>query len=320
MTTHYRQLTQCQRYQIEAGLSAGKSQASIAKQVGVAPSTISREVRRNGSQKTYKAVLATHESTVRRAGARKFSKPVAWLIHHLPVWLEHGMSPEQIAHRLKQEQPDHAVSHEWIYRFIAADQRTGGELYRYLRHRRKRYRKRYGSHDRRGQLRNRVSISERPVEAESRERLGDWEGDTVHGAGGNLVTLVDRKSGYLCAYPVKRRTRRQVTRAINLLLKGHAVHTLTLDNGREFAGHEHIAHRSQCQVFFADPYSSWQRGSNENTNGLLRQYFTKGGDFSKLTVEAVSQVVTRNNLRPRKRLGWKTPYEVYAGVSVALMC
>ncbi|MCH3719376.1 IS30 family transposase, partial [Campylobacter lari] len=141
-----------------------------------------------------------------------------------------------------------------------------------------------------------------------------------HGLGGNLVTLVDRKSGYLSAYPVKRRTRRQVTRAINLMLQGHAAHTLTLDNGREFAGHERIALRSQCQVFFADPYSSWQRGTNENTNGLLRQYFPKGSDFSKLTVEAVNRTVARINLRPRKRLGWKTPYEVHTPHSVALMC
>lgn len=230
------------------------------------------------------------------------------------------MSPVQIAQRLKQEQPKRAVSHEWIYRFITSDKRGGGELYRYLRHRRKLYRKRYGSHDWCGQLRNRVSITERPVEVATRERLDDREGDTVHGVGGNLVTLVDRKSGYLNAYPVKRRTRRQVTRAINLLLQGHAVHTLTLDNGREFAGHEHIARRSHCQVYFADPYSSWQRGTNENTNGLLRQYFPKGSDFSKLTVEAVNQVAALINLRPRKRLGWKTPYEVYSRVSVALMC
>lgn len=320
MTTHYRQLTQCQRYQIEAGLSAGKSQLSIARQVGVHPSTISRELRRNGSPTLYKAATANRQSDARRAAARKFCKPTLWLRHHLPVWLEHGMSPEQIAQRLKQEHPDRTVSHEWIYRFLAADQRAGGELYKYLRHRRKRYRKRYGSHDRRGLLRNRVPISERPVEAENRERLGDWEGDTMHGVGGNLVTLVDRKSGYLRAYPVKRRTRRQVTRAINLLLHGHDVHTLTLDNGREFAGHEQIAHRSQCQVFFADPYSSWQRGSNENANGLLRQYFPKGSDFSKLTTKTVSRVVAKINLRPRKRLGWKTPYEVYSGVSVALMC
>jgi IS30 family transposase len=320
MTTHYRQLTQGQRYQIEAGLSAGKSQLSIARQVGVHPSTISREVRRNGSQKTYKAAAANRESDGRRATARKSCKPTAWFSHLLPVWLEHGMSPEQIAHRLKQEQPDRSVSHEWIYRFLAADQRAGGELYKLLRHRRKRYRKRYGSHDRRGQLRNRVSISERPAEVDRRERLGDWEGDTVHGVGGNLVTLVDRKSGYLSAYPVKRRTRRQVTRAINMLFQGHAVHTLTLDNGSEFSGHEHIARKNRCQVYFADPYSSWQRGTNENANGLLRQYFPKGSDFSRLTVEAVNQAAARINLRPRKRLGWKTPYEVYAGVSVALMC
>ena len=320
MTTPYRQLTQGQRYQIEGGLAAGKSQASIAKQLGVHPATISREVRRNSSQKCYKAVSATMQSDAGRADARKHCKPVTWFSHYLPLWLKHGMSPEQIAQRLKQEQPEHAVSHEWIYRFIATDKRAGGALYTYLRHRRKRYRKRYGSHDRRGQLRNRVSITELPSEAETRERLGDWEGDTVHGVGGNLVTLVDRKSGYLSAYPVKRRTRQQVTRAINLLFQGHTVHTLTLDNGREFAGHERIALKSHCQVYFADPYSSWQRGTNENTNGLLRQYFPKGSDFRKLTVEAVNRTVAQINLRPRKRLSWKTPYEVYSGVSVALMC
>ena len=160
----------------------------------------------------------------------------------------------------------------------------------------------------------------KPANGWATGRLGDWEGDTVHGVGGSLVTLADRKSGYLSAYPVKRRTRRQVTRAINLQLKGHVAHTLTLDNGKEFAGHERIALKSGCDVYFADPYSSCQRGTNENTNGLLRQYFPKGTDFSKLTVAAVNRVVAQINLRPRKRLGWKTPYEVYAGVSVALMC
>ncbi|WP_338726363.1 IS30 family transposase [Shewanella baltica] len=319
MTTHYRQLTQAQRYQIESGLACGMSQVRVAKQLGVHPATISREVRRNGGTHPYKADAATKKSDARRASAGKFCKPRAWLKAHLPLWLEQGFSPEQIAQRLKLEQPDQAVSHEWIYRFIDVDKRADGLLYLHLRHRRKRYRKRYGSHDRRGQLCNRVSITERPVEAETRERLGDWEGDTVHGVGGNLVTLVDRKSGYLSAYPVKRRTRRQVTRAINLQFKGHVVHTLTLDNGKEFAGHEHIALKSGCQVYFADPYASCQRGTNENTNGLLRQYFPKGSDFSKLTVAAVNRVVAKINLRPRKRLGWKTPYEVYAGVSVALM-
>ena len=211
------------------------------------------------------------------------------------------------------------VSHEWIYRYIAGDQRRGGELYLWLRHRRKRYRKRYGSHDRRGGIPNRVSIDERPALVETRERIGDWEGDTVHGKQGNLVTLVERNSGYLCAYPVKRRTRKLVTRAINLMFKGHEVHTLTLDNGREFTGHERIALKSQCQVYFADPYSSWQRGTNENTNGLIRQYLPKGSDFSRLTVAQVNKLVAKINLRPRKRLGWKTPYEVYTGASVALM-
>ena len=197
MTTHYRQLTLAQRYQIEAGLACGMTQVRIAKQLGVHPATVSREVRRNGTPQAYRAVLADQQSDVRQRSAHKFCKPKVWLHAHIPLWLEQGFSPEQIAQRLKLEQPEQAVSHEWIYRFIDVDKRGGGLLYLHLRHRRKRYRKRYGSHDRRGQLRNRVSITERPAEVETRERLGDWEGDTVHGVGGNLVTLVDRKSGFL---------------------------------------------------------------------------------------------------------------------------
>jgi IS30 family transposase len=320
MNARYRQLTQVQRYQIEAGLASRMTLTGIAKQIGVHASTVSREIRRNSLKTHYKAHQADSQCTERRRNARKHCKPRAWLTALLPVWLEMQFSPEQIANRLRLEGSDHAVSHEWIYRFIDADKRNGGTLYLHLRQRRRRYRKRYGSHDRRGQLRNRVSISERPSEVATRERIGDWEGDTVLGKGGNLVTLVDRKSGYLEAYPVKRRTRRLVTRAINIQLKGHQVHTLTLDNGKEFAGHERIAFKTGCSVYFADPYASWQRGSNENTNGLLRQYFPKGSDFSTLTVSDVKQVTTKINLRPRKRLGWKTPYEVYAGVSVALMC
>jgi IS30 family transposase len=145
-------------------LTAVKSQASIAKQLYVSPSTISREVRRNSTQTPYKADEATKKSDTRRAQAREFCKSVVWLSKRIPVWLEHGMSPEQISERLKQEQLDHAVSHEWIYRFIATDKRCGGTLYLYLRHRRKRYRKRYESHYRLALLRNRVSIIERPAE------------------------------------------------------------------------------------------------------------------------------------------------------------
>lgn len=320
MKTHYQQLTQVQRYQIEAGLACGNSQASIAKQVGVHPSTISREVKRNRSNGCYKATYAQDKSMIRRTESHKYSKPTMWLRQRLPAWLGDGMSPEQISARLRFENARTVVSHEWIYRFLVKDKQAGGTLYKLLSRVSKTYRKRYGSHDRRGSISNRVPISERPEAANERERLGDWEGDTVHGKGGNLVTLVDRKSRYLCAYPVKRRTRRQVTRAINVLLKPHATHTLTLDNGKEFSGHEHIAKKSRCNVYFADPYSSWQRGTNENTNGLLRRFFPKGSDFSKLTTRQVYQAVAKINLRPRKCLGWKSAYEEHTGVSIALMC
>lgn len=194
MTMPYRQLTQDQRYQIEAGLRAKESQANIAKRVGVHQSVV----------RFVATVLKMFTRRFRRpmkvmscALGPKFCKPLTWLSHHLAIWLKHGMSPEQIAHRLKQEKPDQTVSHELIYRFIASDQRGGGELYTHLRHCRKRYRKRYGSHDRRGgccEIECRLpSVLRR---SKPRERLGDWDGDTVHGVGGNLVTLVERKSGY----------------------------------------------------------------------------------------------------------------------------
>ena len=283
MKTHFQQLTQVQRYQIEAGWACGNSQASIAKQVGVHPSTISREVKKNRSNGCYKATYAQDKSMIRRTDSYKYSKPTMWLRQHLPAWLDDGMSPEQISARLRFEHAHSVVSHEWIYRFLIKDKQAGGTRYKLLDRGSKTYRKRYGSHDRRGAISNRVPIRERPEKANKRERLGDWEGDTVHGKGGNLVTLVDRKSRYLCAYPVQRRTRRQVTRAINVLLKPNVVHTLTLDNGKEFSVHGHIAKKSECNVYFAEPYSSWQRGTNENTNGLLRRFFSKNSNFSKLT-------------------------------------
>lgn len=320
MNAHYQQLTQVQRYQIEAGLASGKSQSSIAKEIGVHRSTISRERRRNSMKKAYEATHAQCKSMIRRTTSYKFSKPTLWLRQRLPKWLEDGMSPEQISARLRFENARVVVSHEWIFRFLIKDKQAGGALYMYLSRASKKYRKRYGSHDRRGGIANRVPISKRPEAANNRERVGDWEGDTVHGKGGNLVTLTVRKTRYLCAHPVQRRTRREVTRAINLLLKPHVAHTLTLDNGKEFSRHVHIAQKSQCDVYFAEPYSSWQRGTNENTNGLLRRFSPKGSDFSKLTVKQVYQAVAKINLRPRKCLGWKSAYEVHTGTSVALMC
>lgn len=319
MKKRYRQLTQEERYQIKAALTQELTLAVIARQLGRAPSTISREVKSAGGKDRYQPSSAHREMQQRRSQANKANKRTSWMIATVNSLLAMGLSPEQIAHRLGFEKSKERVSHEWIYQYIFRDKQAGGDLWMCLRQHEKRYRKRYGSHARRGIIKNRVSISERPEIVDKRKRKGDWEGDTVHGKNANLVTLVDRKSGFTAARKVSRRTRRAVTKAINQMLKNLPAHTLTLDNGPEFAGHEVIARKSGIDVYFAEPYSSWQRGTNENTNGLIRQYLPKGSDFSHLTKAEVEAIVRRINMRPRKRLGWRSPAEVFFGVSVALI-
>jgi IS30 family transposase len=235
------------------------------------------------------------------------------------VLLGQGLSPEQIAGRLRYEGLGETVSYEWIYQFIARDRHNGGELHKCLRRRGKRYRKRRDTTGRCGAIKDRVPISERPEAVEARHRLGDWEGDTVHDGRGNLVTVVDRKSGFLRVALVAQRTASNVARAIKRLLREDPCETLTLDNGSEFAEHRDISQRLQMPVYFAEPYASWQRGANENANGLLRQYLPKGCDMLAISTRKLNAIVQKINLRPRKRLGWKCPAEVFYGTSVALV-
>ena len=214
------------------------------------------------------------------------------------------------------------ISPEWIYRYIYADKALGGDLHSHLRGQ-KPYRKRYaGGQDRRGQLKDRVSIDERPAVVDRKGRLGDWEGDTIIGRKhqGVLVSLVERKSSFTLIDKVTRKTAAQVRDAATGLLEPlkDLVHTLTLDNGKEFAYHEDIAQSLEAEIFFAHPYSSWERGLNENTNGLIRQYFPKKHDFATITDEEIAEVVHRLNHRPRKKLGFKTPYEVFFNTSTLL--
>ena len=162
-------------------------------------------------------------------------------------------------------------------------------------------------------------IYERPAVVEERSRLGDWEGDTVYGHGANVVTVTDRSRCYFDARKVKRRTCAEVTEKMVDILKGHQAHTLTLDNGVEFHGHREIAEKAKVDVFFAEPYSSWQRGSNENANGVLRRDLPKGSNFVRLTPQRLRRIVEKMNKRPLKCLGWRTPFEVYYGVSVAVV-
>lgn len=314
----YRQLTLEQRYQIQAGLEVGKSYSQIGAEVGCHKSTISREVRRCKPGQ-YRAKQAHTQAIERRHQAAKATKRHGWLYRTVCRMLSKSMTPEAIANRLVLETDEKHISHESIYRWIYEDWQSGGVLHKYLVRAYKPYRKRYGAYDRRGRIAGRRMIDERPCVVEERSRLGDWEGDTVHGHGGHVVTVVDRASRYFDARKVRRRTRAEVTEKMIDILKGHQSHTLTLDNGVEFHGHQEIAEKAEVDVFFAEPYSSWQRGSNENANGVLRRFLPKGSNFARLTPQRLRRVVEWMNNRPLKCLGWRTPFEVHYGVSVALV-
>jgi len=316
----YNQLTQCQRYQIHALLKSDHNQTEIAETIGVHKSTISREVRRNRGQRGYRPKQAHYKSIKRRSWDRRRIKPQAW------TWIEEKIrqdwSPEQITLWMKKYRKV-SVSHEWIYQYIYVDKRAGGELHKHLRCQKKR-RKRYGSTDRRGNLVDRVSIEQRPTDVEERKRLGDWEADTVIGKKSPyaLVTLVERKSRFTLVKKINRRTGEATRDAIVHMLKPFKAKTLTItcDNGKEFANHQGFAKELETDVYFAHAYASWERGTNENTNGLLRQYFPKGSDFSKITDEKVQFAQKRLNRRPRKCLNIMTPEMVFFELSnVALV-
>ena len=229
-------------------------------------------------------------------------------------------SPEQIVGRIAMEQGV-SISHEWIYQYVYADKRSGGELYRYLRCQKAR-RKRYGSYDRRGIIPNQVSIDDCPAIVDAKRRFGDWEGDTVIGKGhrGALVTLVERKSLYTVIRAVLNKTAEAVRNAVTEGLTPHRdrVHTITYDNGREFTDHEGMASDLDARIYFAHPYSSWERGLNENTNGLIRQYFPKDRDLTTVTKREIEKAMDKLNHRPRKSLGYRTPYEVFFNIRTSL--
>jgi len=316
----YNQLTSEQRYQISALKRIGHSQTEIAKELEVHKSTINRELSRNTGERGYRARQAHEKARERRAKATPTKRISAETWEEVEEKLRQDWSPEQVSGWLEKRQ-EIRISHEWIYQHILADQQANGDLYTHLRQYGKR-RKRYGKHDRRGKLPDRVSIEERPQIVEQRERLGDWEIDTLVGKGhrGALVSLVERKSRYTLLLPVAQRLANLVADAtISLLLPlAGFVHTITGDNGKEFAEHVRIAETLQANFYFAHPYSAWERGTNENTNGLVRQYFPKTTDFSRIAFSETKTAVDRLNHRPRKCLDFRSPFEVFFHPSVAL--
>ncbi|MDX2164882.1 MAG: IS30 family transposase [Gammaproteobacteria bacterium] len=315
----YKHLTENERYQIDDLLREGFNQAEIAIKLGRSPSTLSRELHRNHGERGWRPRQAQHKAVDRLVArgtnnARKISE-AAWQYaeKHLT---EDQWSPEQIAGRLELEGMD-TISHETIYQRILEDKNAGGTLYTHLRCKKKR-KKRYGSaRPTRGVIPNRVDIDQRPAIVESRKRTGDWEGDTIigsHDGGAVIASMVERKSRFTVLAKSKNKTTIEVTESINqhMLPIADLVHTVTLDNGKEFSLHEIMAVMLNAKIYFAKPYHSWERGLNENTNGLVRQYFPKKIPFDNITNHELQRVAKKINDRPRKCLGYKTPYEVFS--------
>ena len=312
--SNYKQLTLDQRYEIYAYLKAGFTQSQIADKLGVHKSTISRELARNKGRRGYRAKQAQAKTYSRRQSASKFIRFTVEVQAKVESLLSIDWSPEQISDHM-QSKASLPISHERIYQHIWADKHSGGSLYERLRQSQKKRRKRYGKKDSRGQIKGRVSIAERPKIVDEKTRIGDWEIDTIIGKNhtGAIVTAVERITKFCCIAFVPSRKADLVAAALIRMLRPFKdqVHTITADNGKEFAMHAYVAKKLDAKVYFADPYSSWQRGLNENTNGLIRQYFPKKMPFIDIKERAIKHVLERLNNRPRKTLNFKTPYQLF---------
>jgi IS30 family transposase len=312
----YRQLTAGERYALSALRRQGLSNAAIARAMGRHPSTIGRELKRNaiGPRKWYVPSKAGKKARGRRSRARRNLRirPDHWQL--VVSLLEEFWSPEQISGTLRME-GRLRISHETIYRHVWADRARGGSLFRFLRQASKQRRKRHGSNQSRGRVAGKRSITERPPGAENRSRVGHLEGDTVMGSGDKhcILTLVDRKTGYVMIGKLAARTVEATNqRAISLLRNApRSTRTLTFDNGTEFHGYKTIETSSGATVYFATPHHSWERGTSENTNGLIRQYLPKRTSMAHLTQTDCTWIADHLNSRPRKRLGFLTPAQCY---------
>ena len=299
----YTQLTQEQRYQIHALLKMEHNQTEIADTLGLHKSTVSRELQRNCGKRGYRPKQAHQFALQRRKKARKRITADTWVL--VEEKLRQDWSPEQIAGRFKEE--GIVISHEHIYQYVYVDKRVGGDLWKHLRCQKKR-RKRPGSYDRRGKIPNRKSIDERPEVVAQRTRLGDWEVDLMLGKDhqGALVTLTERKSRFTLLRKVASKQAKLVSQVIVDLLHWVAtLESITADNGKEFAAHQHISQTLSVDFYFAHPYSSWERGTNENTNGLIRQYVPKSCSLKDLSFQEEIMIMDRLNLRPRKCLDFR---------------
>jgi IS30 family transposase len=312
----YHQLSQEERYIITGLRVSRHSKADIARVLGRSPSTISRELNRNKKpcDGKYRADEAYYKTIARRRRVRRGFHHTVQQWDQVILLLKEKWSPEQISNCLRLH-GSFTISHETIYKYILHDKKNGGTLFTHLRIMPKVRKKRYNSKDSRGILPGKRHISTRPYEVETRKVLGHWEGDTVIGSDLHhcILTLVERKSGLVIIKKMSSRTAAEVIRAAVTAIREHEAHfkTLTLDNGTEFHEYKILEDHFPLKCYFATPYHSWERGSNENLNGLIRQYLPKGMCMSAITQAHCNYIAFKLNSRPRKRHGYKTPQEVY---------
>jgi IS30 family transposase len=316
-TMTYHQLTQEERYLISAHLAAGRTPGEIARLLSRSPSTVSRELQRNATTHDgrYRPSKAHRYAEARRRRCRRGSQYGGRVYRQIEAALRNHWSPEQIVGHFRA-QGMCVPSHETIYRHLRRDKRRGGSLYRHTRIMSKVGRKRYRSRPARGVLLGKPHISQRPRHIERRRQVGHWEGDTVMGRGAShcLVTLVERATGLAIVKKIAARNKALTTRAIVQAIRrrGLTCKSITFDNGTEFHGYRDIEDALGVKCYFATPYHSWERGSNENFNGLLRQYLPKGTSFRHLKQARCDRIERALNTRPRKRYRYKTPVQMYA--------
>lgn len=313
---HYKQLAREERYLISKLLKLGYSQRAIAAQLGRSPSTVCREIRRNATKYdgAYRHCRAQEYTNGRRRRCRRGPKLDPRQYKIVRYYLRKKWSPKQIVGTLR---PQGLVSmcHESIYRYVVRDRMAGGVLWKHLRLKMKLRRKRYGKHDWRGVLRGKKHIKERPEEVELRQEVGHWEGDTVVGKDlrHSILTLVERATGLTVIRKLKARNTKETNKALRAVLRkyGARMKTITFDNGTEFHDYREIENEFGVDCYFATPYHSWERGTNENTNGLIRQYLPKGCCMRNLTQAKCDWIARELNTRPRERYDFETPEAMY---------
>jgi len=312
----YHHLTRDKRCQTQTLKDSGKSIQFIAAQLCVHRSTIYRELKRNKQGSGYSFAQA-HKLALRRkfrncSNGLKLTQEVISIIEEK---LHLQWSPEQISGWLRKNDPSRAVSHETIYKYVWKDKRNGGSLFNELRHHGKKYNKRSSNKAGRGSIPDRIDISERPLIVNEKIRMGDWEADTIIGAchRGVIVSIVERYSKFTLLKWVPNKTADQVERALVMRLAEFKefVTTITTDNGKEFANHRKFGAQLEAEVYFATPYHSWERGLNEHTNGLVRQYLPKGQRLDDVDHETITEIEKLLNDRPRKVLQFRSPIEVF---------